>query len=120
MNSRYIKTHRQKLQRKPRSTRLFGSFEDSNKWYKCWNCNTPYDITKVSLGDGTGITVTDTTIEAFSKDLSGDPNKIIVGIQGSATLLINDAEGDPVLDYYSPAKTEATAGCPTCGTKNLP
>jgi hypothetical protein len=120
MKSRYITTHRQKLQRKPRSTRLYGSFEDSNKWYKCWNCKFVFDITKLSLGDGSGITVTDTTIEAASKELFGDPNKLLLGIQGSTTLLKLGADGNPVLDYYSPAQANATAGCPNCGTKNLP
>jgi hypothetical protein len=118
LKSRYIRTHREQLPRKRRSARLYGSFEDSGKWYKCWNCGFQFDISKISIGDGNGASCEDFPIE--DTDVTHDSTLGLdrVGIAG--VLIELGADDDPITSYYTPRKATVIGGCPFCGCKNQP
>lgn len=118
MKSRYIRTERRKLPNHRRSKQVYGSFEDSGKWFKCWNCGQMFDISKTSTGSGTGAGCVDFPVE----DLSHDHSTIIgTDTQGMVgTIILNGPDDNPITDYYTPRKATVSAGCPLCGTKNLP
>lgn len=108
--SRFIHTSRKRSERHKRSDRIYGAFEDSNRWIKCWNCGFVVDLANVSLGDGSGIvptyipdhgrSVADELVRYASID-----ELTFVG----ACIVLSKT--------YLP---QATAGCPFCGCKNLP
>jgi hypothetical protein len=119
----YIKTHRQKLPRHKRSQRLRGSFEDSNRWIKCWNCGFTIDLTKVSIGGRGGIEVRDFSYENQDIVDSGDPNNILLTLDTlnmEGVILEDGADGSAITDYYTPRIAVAVRGCPCCGCTNLP
>jgi hypothetical protein len=118
MKSRYIRTHTVRLPRKRRSVNLYGSFEDSGKWYKCWNCGFTLDISKVSTGSGNGTACEDFSIPIT--DYIHDATLSLDRIGVAGVILENGADGDPITRYYTPRKAIVTGGCPLCGTKNLP
>jgi hypothetical protein len=117
--SKYIRTQREKLPRHKRSERLDGSFEDSNKWIKCWNCGFVNDLTKVTLGEGSGIEVTEIVVP-YDPYVSGDVRITLDTLTMVGVLLENGPDGNPITDYYTPRIAKAVRGCKMCGCQNLP
>jgi hypothetical protein len=123
MNSRYIRTHRSPLPKKKRSEELYGSFEDSGKYIKCWNCGSVIDVTRNISGIGNGVRHEDFPIEDLDIRSSGEPKDIVLTMDTlnmEGVILENGADGNPITDYYTPRKSVALGGCWLCGTKNLP
>jgi hypothetical protein len=122
MKSRFIKTRRWKLPRHKKSKRVIGSFEDYGRYLKCWNCGFLIDTKRgLGAGDGSGIQVTDFPTPESQVDLA-EPirlywdSPVAIGLGDKLGL-----DGTPDRsDVYSPRKAEAFAGCPFCGTRNLP
>jgi hypothetical protein len=120
MKSRYIKTERHQLPKHKRSEKLYGSYEDSNKYIKCWNCGFILDITKVITGDGSGIQLTDATPSYVSPVFGGSEGLITINeISADYILLQEDGGGNP-LPTSTPRLPQAVQGCSFCGCKNLP
>jgi hypothetical protein len=46
--SRYGKYRQRRTPRHTRSKRLQGSFEDRNRWIRCWNCQSINDLNRLS------------------------------------------------------------------------
>jgi hypothetical protein len=123
MNSRYIRTHRSPLPKKVRSKEVFGSFEDSGKYIRCWNCGFLVDTTRNISGRGSGKQYEDFSPSETEVNSSGDADKITLTIDTismEGVILENGADGNPITDYYTPRKVVVYGGCPFCGTKNLP
>jgi hypothetical protein len=121
--SRYIKTQRHKLPRHKRSQRLEGSFEDSGRWIRCWNCGFINDLSKLSLTGESGISVRDFSYENQDLADSGDPNNITLTLDQldmEGVVLENGPDGSAVTDYYTPRIPVAVRGCAFCGCGNLP
>lgn len=107
--------------RKRTSRRMKGSEEDKNRWIRCKNCNFPIDTSKVSMGDGSGITITD-SIKTDSVRLSGEPKQTMMSIEKintAGTMMIDNTGGDTTQYLYTPRLATATSGCPFCGCRNL-
>lgn len=105
------------------SRRLKGSEEDSGKWYKCWNCGFPFDITKVSTGSGNSKSYADVPADYLAPVSSGDPKAVKLYLDTYDTvgcLILNKSDGDPETAYYTPRVVTVTGGCPMCGCRNLP
>lgn len=113
--SRYIHTTRTYLPRHRRSKQLYGSFEDSGKWYKCWNCGFPFDISKHAFGSGKG-----TSCEDFPVTYEEMGHSTVLGVEGNASIMQNGADGTAITRYYTPRKATVIGGCPFCGCKNQP
>lgn len=123
MNSRYIRTTRTKVPRHRRSRQLAGSFEDSNRWIKCWNCGFVNDRERLTLSDRTGIEVQDFDYEDTEIRSSGDALKVVLTLDTldmEGVILENGPDGTAITDYYSPRKPVAVRGCSFCGCTNLP
>ena len=122
MKSRYIRTQRTKLPKHKQSRHLFGSFEDKNRWIKCWNCGFVIDTQRLSKSDQMVFSVTDYPFEntdvALSDELSVKITMDEIDMVG--TMLQNGPDGLPVTDYYTPRICKPAKGCPMCGTVNLP
>jgi len=115
MKSRYIRTKRTYLPKHRRSRQLYGSFEDSGKWYKCWVCGFIFDITKIAVGSGKG-----TSSEDFPIEDTDTVSRNSLSIEGNSTIIENGADGDPITYYYTPRKATVIGGCPFCGCMNQP
>jgi hypothetical protein len=118
--------NRTKLQKHRRSRLLPGRFEDQGKWYKCWNCGFIFDITKIGVGRGSGITITDPPYEDMERDDTIDGGVPQDAIQATidavpmfGTLIKTPLDGE-IVNYYTPRKAAAGSGCAFCGTRNLP
>lgn len=123
MKSRYIRTHRSPLPKKVRSKKLPGSFEDSGKYIKCWNCGSVLDVTRNISGTGSGVRYEDFPIEDLDVRSSGEPKDITLTMDTlsmEGVILEDGADGSSITDYYTPRKAIAFGGCWLCGTKNLP
>ena len=113
---------------------MYGSFEDSNRYIKCWNCGFIIDTNRLSAGDGSGIVVEDFDFEpdryvsdyekywhGLESDLTGVNYDITMDTPCSAgCILLNGPDGNVVTSFYTPRTAKAGSGCPFCGTRNLP
>lgn len=125
MDSRYIKTKKSPLPKLKRVRKVYGSFEDTEKYFRCWNCGTINDIARAVGFDGNGIQVTDVIIPSSPStllrmnDLSTE-QKITIGISNLELVMIkNGLDGDPIETYYTPRVTESMRGCFFCGVTNI-
>jgi hypothetical protein len=117
MRSRFIKTDRRPLPKKPRSKKVFGSFEDSNRWIRCWNCNALLDTegNRTLSGDTDGNIYSEVIIQ---NDISVT-GSIIMELTGNTVLMKVDGGGN-ALPIYTPHTVTTPRGCWRCGTTNLP
>jgi hypothetical protein len=117
MRSRYIKTDRRPLPKKPRSKKIFGSFEDSNRWIRCWNCDAPLDTqgNRVLSGSVSGNIYFDVVIPV--EIYEGGPQSL--EITGETVLPQLGPDGLPI-PTYTPRQVTTPRGCWRCGTCNLP
>jgi len=100
---------------------LSGSFEDKNKYIRCHNCGFTVN-TERDLGDSgtSGNYETDALVYSQSLVMGGDSTIMIMDRLGMAgTLILNDANGNSVTDYYTPRLPQVNKGCPFCGCTNL-
>jgi len=120
VRSRFIKTIRWRLPRHKRSKRLFGAEEDRGRWLKCWNCGFLID-TNMGLGSGdeSGIRVTDIPSPSISPPINPSGSMIcFFDHPFLAGVLLNEDVAEIITFVHR--KAEAVAGCPFCGTTNLP
>jgi hypothetical protein len=114
--SKYIKTSHYKLPKHRRSVKLEGSFEDSNKWIKCWNCGFVNDMSKLSLSNESGISV-QKIITITNEGKKGDTGEYNTPRTDSTLERINARDMALPIAGYLP---QATRGCRMCGCTNLP
>lgn len=112
-----------RLSAKRDSRPMEGSFEDANKWYRCWNCGFPFDITKISTGSGSGISHEAYYPEPATPVASSDPRLETLTLDnlsmvGGVLQVLPDGTSNEAL--YLHRKPVVTSGCPFCGTRNLP
>ena len=120
--SRYIRSSRNKLTKKIRSKEVLGSFEDANRWYRCWNCGFILDITITQTDGKSGNVFTDFS---FERDLfeSVSAKQLTIDSVSNGTILFANFPTQPdgtAIPEYVPRKSQAVRGCPLCGTTNLP
>jgi len=122
-SSRYISVRRDKIPKHKKSKKVFGSFEDSNRYIRCWNCGFINDLSRLALSGSNGISVRDFAIENQDVGNSGDENNISITMDQldmEGVLIENGADSNPITDYYSPRMAVAVRGCAFCGCTNLP
>ena len=125
--SRYVKVKTTPLPKKKRVRKLFGSQEDTGKFFKCWNCGF-INSTERNVGfDGNGILVTDyienssyDTIQKFNPYIT-DLQKIMIGLDSikGFVMIKNGLDGNPITTYYTQRKVESVKGCAFCGITNI-
>jgi hypothetical protein len=118
---RYTTYSKMRLPKKRRRIVLQGSFEDTNKHIRCWNCGFIVD-TERDMGDPgrTGNYETDMVVSTQPRTGSGlDTNIYGDTLNMVGTLIANGPDGNPVTDYYSPRIPQVSRGCPLCGVSNL-
>jgi len=123
MKSRFIRTHRKPLPKKLRSKKLPGSFEETGKFIKCWNCGSTIDTTRNISGSGHGVRHEDFPIEDLNVIGGGEPKDIVLTMDTlsmEGVILENGPDGNPITGYYTPRKSVAVSGCWLCGCRNLP
>jgi hypothetical protein len=123
LNSRYIRTQRTRLPRHQQSKRLPGSFEDKNRWIKCWNCGFVIDKDRLTKSDQMAFSITDYPVENTEVRMSGDELNIFLtqdGLDTVGTMIENGPDGNPITDYYTPRICRPLNGCPFCNVVNLP
>ena len=110
-----------------RSKVLKGSYEDANRWIRCWNCGFINDRSKLSLPNRSGASPHWEQISDTERVCSGDPNKAVITnqfieVEGEppAVLLQTRNDGETKIDYYHPFLPRVVAGCAFCGRTNLP
>ena len=118
---RYTSYSTRKTPHRKKTIHLSGSFEDRNKWIRCWNCGFIVN-TERDLGDPeqSGVLVTDAIVQAQTLCMGGsDPRGSIDTLNGVGTMILNDASGTAITDYYTPRLASAIRGCPFCGCTAL-
>jgi len=120
---RYTAYERSKIERRKRTIRLPGDFEETNQFVRCWNCGYTVDLsTDVGSPDRTGNYETDAVIPSQNVPGSGDQLTIMSTLEtfnmvGVALEL--GADGNPITEYYTPRVASVSRGCPLCGINNL-
>ena len=118
---RYTSYSTRKTPHRKRTIQMSGSFEDRNKWIRCWNCGFIVN-TERDLGDPeqSGVLVTDAIVQAQTLCMGGsDPQCSMDTLNGVGTMIENDASSTAITDYYTPRLASAIRGCPFCGCTNL-
>lgn len=108
--------------KRKRTIRLKGSFEERNKYIRCWNCGFIVN-TERDLGDPaySGCYQNDPIVSAHSTVENGiAPVVTMERVDMVGVLIINGQDGDPVNDYYTARNPLVSRGCPFCGCTNLP
>ena len=121
--SRYGKYRQKKTPEHRRSRFLPASFEDRNKYFRCWNCGFINNSDKISSSDRDGNEYLDPIRVSQNSVLSGDDMLTIASLDsvfdqiGVAMVTASDGTNANV---YSPSKVETPRGCTFCGCANLP
>lgn len=118
---RYTAYSTTRLPKRKRTIALPGSFEDSGKWVRCWNCGFIVNVDR-DLGnqESAGNYETDFYFEAVSPAGSGESPIIVMDtLDQVGPCIVNGLDGDPVTDYYTPRMPQVSKGCPLCGCANL-
>lgn len=117
----YTTYHKTRLPKRKRTITLKGSFEDRNKYIRCWNCGFIVDTDR-DMGDPerSGCYQTDAVVYAQTLAMGGsNVESVIDGLGIIGVSLRNDNAGDDIERYYTPRKPEVSKGCPLCGCTNL-
>lgn len=126
--SRYGKYQRTKLRRHLRSRVSQGSFEDRNKWYKCWYCGYEFDITKINgnseFGGEYQLMQTDTSSPDSLSTLTSistldTPYNTFISI-GPSGITSDDVNKSTYLTHTPIYQAMVSSGCPSCGCGNQP
>jgi hypothetical protein len=102
-----------------------GAFDDRNKWVRCWNCSHIVSLDKIG-GDperSGNAYYMDKVIPSQSPVMSGDPLNagiMLRSLESTFVLVELQADGITPVPTYKNTFTVALAGCPFCGTTNLP
>ena len=117
--SKYGQYRRRRLPRHRRSRVQEGAFEDRDRWYKCWNCGFEFDLDRV--GGNPEIDGTYRTDAIIYSDFPDAAQAIAEIRTMTNTFVLMELDGGgnpkPILSVF---KHNASAGCPFCGTQNLP
>lgn len=118
--SRYIKTVRSRLPREKRTIRIHGSFEDSGRYQRCWNCGFVVDMTRIGGSGNGGATTVSYSIPSMIESGKGDKVLSIAmdTLNALGVLMENGPSGDP-REVPEHVMSEIVAGCPSCGCSNL-
>lgn len=118
---KYTRYSRKTLPKRKRTIRVPGSFEDKNKYLRCWNCgfivNTERDL---GSSDRDGNYQEDFAVEGVS--VAGSGENPVLGmdtLDGAGIILENGADGDPITDYYTPRVPKVSHGCALCGVTSF-
>jgi len=121
-NNRYGTYKQSGTPRQKRTIRIPGSLEDSNKYYRCWNCGVICNIERETLDTGehstAGINVKDAPEISPSPVLSDDRLAMTIYLDDPFTILENGPDGNPITDYRHNQYPQSIGGCWFCGTKN--
>jgi hypothetical protein len=120
--SRYGKYKQKKAPEHRRSIFIPASFEDRNKYFRCWNCHGIVNYDRVTGADRDGNEYTDPTRVSPSSVLSGDDMLTVASMEtfnqiGVAMVAASDGTAAAV---DSTVIVDTPRGCPWCGTTNLP
>ena len=108
--SRYNEIQQRRSPHKKRTIRVYGSGEDSGKWYKCWNCGFINNIDRNAVGDGDGRSY-------FIGILPNETNKNVgfeMSVSGKDVLM----SANPTGQEKHNIGMQAIAGCSFCGCMN--
>jgi hypothetical protein len=120
--SRYGKYRQKKTPEHRRSRFLPASFEDRNKYFRCWNCGFINSSDRIANQGKNGNEYLDTTRVSQYSPLSGDDMTTIASLEefdqiGVAMVAASDGTNASV---YSVSSVDTPRGCSFCGTTNLP
>ncbi len=117
---RYTKYSQMRLPRRKRRIPVPGSFEDTNKYIRCWNCGFIVNVDR-DLGDSerTGNYETDVIIPAQPPEGSGSTTITIDQLNMVGLIIENGLDGNAITDYYTPRNALVSRGCKFCGVTNL-
>ena len=118
---RYTSYSQRQTPHRKRTIHLSGSFEDRNKWIRCWNCGFIVNVDR-DLGDPeqSGVEITDAIVQAQTLEMGGTaPNCSMDNLDMVGTLIKEDASGTAITDYYTPRLAQVSRNCPFCGCGNL-
>ena len=110
---RYTTYSQRTLPKRQRRINLPGSFEDKNKYIRCWHCGFIVDVERDLSSPGSpGTYVTDMVVPAAVGDstILGMDTLTMIGV------LVTD-DWNP--DIYVRRIPHVGRGCPFCGTTNL-
>ena len=121
---RYTHYSQRHTPQRKRTIHLSGSFEDKNKYIRCCNCgfivNTERDLSDTETS---GNYETDAIVYSQSLVMGGESpySTIIVmdRLDMAGTMILEDANGDAITDYYTPRLPQVNKGCAFCGCTNL-
>ena len=119
--SRYTTYSTTRLPKKKRRIALPGSFEDSGKWVRCWNCGFIVNVDR-DLGnpEKAGNFETVQILEAVSPVGSGNDPSIGLDVLDQVGTCVKNLSGDIAPDsYYTPRVPQVSRGCPLCGCGNM-
>ena len=118
---RYTVYAKMRLPKRKRRIAVPGSFEDTGKYIRCWNCGFIINVDR-DMGDPerTGNYETDMIVAAQSPVGSGDDIQLgLDTLSMVGVLLIDGPDGNPVTDFYTPRIPQVARGCPLCGCTSL-
>jgi hypothetical protein len=98
-------------------TMLRGSFEDSGKYARCYNCGFIVNLDR-DVGDPerANLKITDAIVKAQTLEMGGtNPISTLETLNGVGVMLENNAAGSAITDYYTPRLPTVNRGCPFCG-----
>ena len=117
--SKYISYRKGRSPRMPKAKVMPGSFEDRNKYYRCWNCGFIFDIEQVSLGgERQGSYTAPPDDPVYNETANTGDRSCVIGFDTPfelAGISRIDSAGD-VIEPVVLGAHKVSQGCPACGT----
>jgi len=118
-DSRYIKTTKTRVPKFKRVRPVFGSFEDSDLYYKCWNCGFTCKKDRDAIGTGSGVSTTGFVDIPFGVDNPSSIQLILDSLHQERSMLLEyGMDGETPVVYMTSNRSNVTTGCPFCGCMN--
>lgn len=129
--SRFIRTVRTPIEKRKRVRKIYGAFEDNNKWFYCWNCGAINNVDRNACADGYGATGIDfPTTQNSESQFRPQEQYVDLGRETSQTLNIEfpsdigtsiklGPDGQPIETYYTERTVVISKGCWFCGVTNI-
>lgn len=117
--SKYISYHKGRSPRMPKAKVMAGSFEDRNKYYRCWQCGFPFNIEQTQIGgDGKGSYLSAAEVSASDVANTGD-KACVLGMWTPfliGGIVKRDGAGEVTQQPATVYAHSVSIGCPLCGT----
>lgn len=118
-DSRYIKTTKTRVPKFKRTIPIHGAGDDSDLYFRCWNCGATCKSDREQVGTGSGVSTTGFVDIPFGTHDLESVQLILDSLHCDRSMLLEyGADGETPVIYPTFNRSNVTNGCWFCGCMN--